>query len=79
LKMGGFALTSQFACDVCDCSAIMLPDDLTDRSLVRCSGCGTSLGTWGDFKRQTRRIILEEVERGTVDPRGAGVDLALKL
>lgn len=77
--MSGFALTSRFACAACDCSAIMLPAALNDQSPVRCSGCGASLGLWGEFKQQTRRIIMADVERGACDPRAAGVDLAIKF
>lgn len=77
--MSGFALTSNYACETCDCSAIMLPETLNDHSLVRCSGCGAELGEWGAFKAMTRRIIMDEVERGTCDPRLAGVDMAMKV
>jgi hypothetical protein len=77
--MNGFALVSNFACDRCGAPSIVLPETLEDMAPIRCSGCGDGLGTWGAFKQRTRQLILADVASGEIDPREAGVDLALRL
>jgi hypothetical protein len=77
--MNGFALVSNFACDRCGSPSIMLPENLEDAAPIRCSGCGVELGTWGVFKERARRLIMADVESGELDPRDAGVDLALRI
>lgn len=72
--MGGFALLSNFACDHCGSPSIMLPDCPADQSLIRCSGCGGELGSWGGFKARARQVIMDEVRAGVADPRVASSD-----
>lgn len=77
--MSGFALMSNFACDACGSPAIVLPEQLHESSMIRCSGCGGELGSWGAFKQHAKELILSDVAQGRCDPRVAGVDLALKI
>lgn len=77
--MGGFALLSNFACDHCESPSIMLPDCPCDDSLIRCSGCGSELGSWGGFKARARQVIMDEVKAGVVDRRSASSDFAVRL
>ncbi len=77
--MGGFALLSSFACDTCGSPAIMLPDAPEDTSAIRCSGCGSRLGTWGEFKARARQLIIEDSGQAEAGPRRVSVDLALDL
>ncbi len=75
--MGGFALLSSFACDTCGSPAIMLPDAPEDASMIRCSGCGSRLGSWGEFKARARQLIVDDPSHAHADPKRVSVDLAL--
>lgn len=56
----------RFACEACGHPAVSLPEELRPDGVVRCQGCGASVGTWAEFKlRATRAILLEHCEAGT--------------
>lgn len=55
----------RFACEACGHPAVSLPEELRPDGVVRCQGCGASVGTWAEFKlRATRVILLEHYEAG---------------
>lgn len=48
-----------FACDSCGSPSIAPPSEVHDAAPVRCGGCGTRLGSWGEFKRAASRLIRD--------------------
>lgn len=60
--MSGFALLSNFACETCGSPSIVLPEQLNDQAGITCSGCGSTLGTWGGLKMRARQIIMAEAK-----------------
>ncbi len=57
----------RFACESCGHPAVSLPAELCPDGVVQCQGCGTSVGTWAEFKlRATQAILLEHHASGFI-------------
>ncbi|HEX2554871.1 MAG TPA: hypothetical protein VHL98_14315 [Microvirga sp.] len=50
----------RFACESCGHPAVSLPAELRPDGVVRCQGCGASVGTWAEFKTRATQAILHE-------------------
>jgi hypothetical protein len=55
----------RYACEVCGCPTICLPEQLTDDAELRCQGCRRQLGTWAEFRERVKAMIM--AERSGVD------------
>lgn len=66
-------MTVQFACEACGSPSVAPPRTFRDDAAIACKRCGAKIGTWGDFKERTRRIILAELD-GERDLCGASAD-----
>lgn len=48
-----------FKCSKCGLTALKLPNELTDISVVRCKACGKPLGLWGKIKKVALAKVIE--------------------
>ena len=61
--MLGVTTLSNFACDNCGSISVILPAELIESALVKCSGCGREYVCWGEFKQEVEQTLSGEPRR----------------
>ena len=50
----------KYACEVCGCPSLKLPEEFRNDVQLHCKGCGRQLGTWAEFRERAKALIIAE-------------------
>jgi len=50
----------KYACEVCGCPSLKLPEEFRNDVQLHCKGCGRQLGTWAEFRERAKALIMAE-------------------